>query len=188
MWVWHVVFSEVKHSLILSNKLQFPDLIEHLVGLSLQKTMVRLLHNWTGLCRSVSQLWSWSAFRFVKTNCVVTCSNLIGHFGNSCFLQSFFSWASVATRCFLSHGNSVEINLFVLFMWLNTFLVLHLLCFCFAMKHCVTYRYGYLTGRCLLCTDVKKLTLFYTSGTNSHCIFTHTFLWHKFIWTASQVT
>ena len=99
-----------------------------------------------------------------------------------------FSWASGATRCFLSHGNSVEINLLVHFMWLNTFLVLHLLCFCFAMKHCITYRYGYLTGRCLLCTDVKKLTLIYTSGTNSHCIFTHTFLWHKFIWTASQVT
>jgi hypothetical protein len=76
------------------------------------------------------------------------------------------SWASRATRCFLSHGNSVEINLFVLFMWLNTFLVLHLLCFCFAMKHWVTYRYGYLTGRCLLCTDVKKLTLIYTSRTN----------------------
>ena len=103
------------------------------------------------------------------------------------FLQSF-SWDSMATRCFLSHGNSVEINLFVLFMWLNTFLVLHVLCFCFAMKHCVTYRHGYLTGRCLLCTDVKKLTLIYTSGTNSHCIFTHTFLWHKFIWTASRVT
>ena len=99
-----------------------------------------------------------------------------------------FSWASRAARCFLSHGNSVEINLVVLFMWLNTFSVLHLLCFCFAMKHCVTYRYGYLTGRCLLCTDVKKLTLIYTSGTNSQCIFTHTFLWHKFIWTASQVT
>jgi len=25
----------------------------------------------------------------------------LGIFGNSCFLQSFFSWASVATRCFL---------------------------------------------------------------------------------------
>ena len=112
----------------------------------------------------------------------------LGILGIHVFLQSIFSWASVATRCFLSHGNSVEINLFVLFMWLNTFLVLHLLCFCFAMKHCVTYRYGYLTGRCLLCTDVKKLTLIYTSGANSHCIFTHTFLWHTFLRTASQVT
>ena len=44
------------------------------------------------------------------------------------------------------------------------------------MKHCITYRYGYLTGRCLLCTDVKKLTLIYTSGTNSQCIFSHLFV------------
>ena len=96
----------------------------------------------------------------------------LGILGIHVFTKLFFL-SLRGFRCFLSHGNSVEINLFVLFMWLNTFLVLHLLCFCFAMKHCITYRYGYLTGRCLLCTDVKKMTLIFTSGVNSHC-FLHT--------------
>jgi hypothetical protein len=193
MCIWHVVIPEVKHSLLRGNKVLL-DLFYY--SLALLSTLLvsyykrlwwGLLNDWTGLCRSVSQLRSWSAVRFVTTDCAVTCSNLIGHFENSCFLQSFFLQPLEATRCVLSHENSVEINLFVLFMCLNSFLVLHLLCFCFAMKHCITYRYGYLTGRCLLCTDVKKLTLIYTSGTNSYCIFTHTFLWHAFIRTASQV-
>ena len=129
MLVCHVVFLEVKHSLFLGNKLIARPFYYSLALLSTElffyykRLQWGFLHDWTGLCHSVSQLWSWSAVRFVTTDCAVTCSNLIGHFGNSCFLQSFF-WAPVATRCFLSHGNSVEINLFVLYMWINTFVVL----------------------------------------------------------------
>ena len=86
MLVWHVVFLEVKHSLLLGNKLIARPFYYSLALLSTELVFYYkrlrwgLLHDWTGLCRSVSQLWSWSAVGFVTTDCAVTCSNLIGHF------------------------------------------------------------------------------------------------------------
>ena len=65
----------------------------------------------------------------------------------------------MAARCFLSHGNSVEINLLVLDMQINTFFTKFNL-FLFAMKHCKHTGMAILLEDAYCDIDVKKMTPF----------------------------
>ena len=103
------------------------------------------------------------------------------------FLQrhDFSAWK--ATKCFLEYENSIETNLLGLYLWINTCVVLNELCFCFARKHCITYRYGYLHEEAYCVIDVKKwLQIMLVEQIPK--AFLHTPFGHKSIWNASQVT